>query len=72
MVSAGVAKVATAISKVVAKFCSWVGRIFGGLAGEIVGFLIGAFSGWTIGYNTAKALICKKGIEVTWEGIGVK
>ena len=66
MVAAGMIKVCTAISKVVGKFTSWVGRIFGGLVGSFVGWAIGAYCGWELAKSVFLAMTQNKGIYIGW------
>ena len=71
LVAAGMIKVATAVSKVVSKITSWIGRVFGGVAGSFFGWAIGAWCGWEFSKAYFTAMIKGKGIDIGW-GFNVK
>ena len=71
IVAAGTIKVCKAISSIVGKFTSWVGRVLGGVAGSFVGWAIGAYCGWELAKNVVSAMVQGKGLYIGW-GFSVK
>lgn len=66
LVAAGIVKVATAVSRIIGKITSWVGKAFGGVAGSFFGWVIGAYCGWEFGKAYFTAMIRGKGIDIGW------